>query len=250
VALKKIADKNQFYKEIKMLDLLRHPNIVLFIASCYDNNDYCIISEYLSLGSLHAVLKDFSIKLEFELRIKICKQIAISILFMHNRGIIHRDIKSLNILVDKNFTIKLADFGLAYPKEDDPNTINIIDGTVQWMAPELFENAVPNEKADVYSFGIVLWEIESRKSPFTKLSNTLSIIYAITHKDERPIIPEKCDKNLKDLMTKCWDPNPTNRPTFSEIVDRLTAIENEQATPRKRRQTVHEISHNKLSLES
>ena len=133
------------------------------------------------------------------------------------RPIIHRDLKSLNILIDDAFRAKIADFGWTRIKGDEM-TDRI--GTFQWMAPEVITGKIYSEKADVYSFGIILWEISAREPPYKNIMGT-KVSVEVVKNDLRPKIPKKTPEAMARLMKKFWDRNPLKRPSFKEIIMEL-----------------------------
>jgi len=137
---------------------------------------------------------------------------------------VHRDLKSANLLVDFNNRIKIADFGFAQLKTDCALENNVPKGTLLWMAPEIMLRQPYNEKVDVYSFAIVLWEIITRKKPFPNHTEPFVFCKAVCLAQERPPIPPDIPQALQHLLTICWSPNPQDRIAFDEIVFRLSEI--------------------------
>ncbi len=127
-----------------------------------------------------------------------------------NPPVLHRDLKSLNLLLDESSRVKLADFG--WTKGLDNYMTGKI-GTYQWMAPEVIASQKYSEKADVFSYGIILWEIASREPPFKHLSG-LQVSLEVLNNDLRPPIPKKTPEPFAKLMRKCWDREPSKRPSF------------------------------------
>lgn len=216
----------EFESETNILKTVRHPNVVLFLGvssnSDSSNGEMCLITEFMSRGSLHHVLKDKTVKLDTYAKICIAYEAAagMNYLHKHNPPIIHRDLKSHNLLVDDSLTVKVTDFGLAkYLNSDDDNN-NTFCGTLPWTAPEIFRAQGYTVKADVYSFGIVLWEIITRGDVYRGL-NKPDIILGVTQNTLRPQIPTVCHPGIAELMKMCWDDDPNKRPTFEYIVDSL-----------------------------
>ena len=159
------------------------------------------------------------IELDERLRLLMARQIARAMQYLHSRNLIHRDLKSLNLLVNTRFEIKICDFGLSRViDKNQPMTSNI--GTVAWIAPEIFSNKkLYTEKADVYSYGIILWELLTRQMPFAE-AEAFTIPVLVT-KGKRPTLPKKVPKDYGKLMEKCWHQKGEKRPSFDEIVLRL-----------------------------
>ena len=133
--------------------------------------------------------------------------------------ILHRDLKSANILLDESYTAKVCDFGLSRLKAQERSMTGNC-GTVQWMAPEVLANADYNEKADVYSYGIILWEMLSRECPFEGMT-PIQCALAVLNRNKRPEIPKWCPQPLQALIRACIKKDPEERPMFSEILEAL-----------------------------
>lgn len=130
-------------------------------------------------------------------------------------------------------TVKVLDFGLARiienasPDSDDVYAMSGETGSLRYMAPEVADALPYNSKADVYSFGIILWELNAAKKPFDGLNREM-FYERVVHGGERPPLHRKWPKELTSLMTECWDADMTNRPKFREIVNRLDAMLNKE----------------------
>jgi len=206
-----------------------HPNIVLFLGACTSIPGQLMIVSELMTSNLEAMLLNPHTKLNLLPRMKMAKDAALGILWLHssNPVFIHRDLKTSNLLVDSNMTVKVCDFGLSQIK---PRGVNLRDGqegakgTPLWMAPEVLLGHAFNEKADVYSFGLVLWQICSRQELFPQFDNLDTFIRAICYNHQRPPIPPDTPTALVELITSCWQANPDARPSFSQIVDTLNSI--------------------------
>jgi len=159
---------------------------------------------------------------------KLVKQVscgaAKGMAYLHsgNPPVLHRDLKSANLLLDKSYTTKICDFGLSRLKAQTRSmTANC--GTVQWMAPEVLANKVYDEKADVYSFGIIVWELLSRECPYEGMT-AIQCALAVLNRDKRPEIPKWCPPGLHALIKSCIKKDPASRPTFIEVFDALNAL--------------------------
>uniref|UniRef100_A0A0E0F8J3 non-specific serine/threonine protein kinase n=1 Tax=Oryza meridionalis TaxID=40149 RepID=A0A0E0F8J3_9ORYZ len=146
--------------------------------------------------------------------------------YLHNSSppIVHRDLKSSNLLVDKNWTVKVADFGLSRLKLETFLTTKTGKGTPQWMAPEVLRNEPSNEKSDVYSYGVILWEISTQKIPWDNL-NTMQVVGAVGFMDHRLDIPSDVDPHWASMIESCWDSDPQRRPSFQELLDQLRDLQ-------------------------
>jgi serine/threonine protein kinase len=133
--------------------------------------------------------------------------------------VLHRDLKSANILLDESYTAKVCDFGLSRLKSQDRSMTGNC-GTVQWMAPEVLANQSYNEKADVFSYGIICWELLTRQCPYEGMS-AIQCAMAVLNRNQRPEIPRWCPPPLHALIRRCVKKDPKERPTFTQILDAL-----------------------------
>eukprot|EP00002_Diphylleia_rotans_P001087 TRINITY_DN10603_c0_g1_i1.p1 TRINITY_DN10603_c0_g1~~TRINITY_DN10603_c0_g1_i1.p1 ORF type:complete len:188 (-),score=32.96 TRINITY_DN10603_c0_g1_i1:106-588(-) len=152
---------------------------------------------------------------------KILYQIADAMAYLHSHSppIIHRDLKSPNILVSNldEFIVKLCDFGLARVKSDNQTMTRC--GTGAWIAPEVLKGARYGEKADIYSFGIVCWEVVARQRPYTNMDQLKIGVEVV--KGLRPPIPAGIDPVIDRVMQGCWNGNESLRPSFAEVKSQL-----------------------------
>lgn len=149
--------------------------------------------------------------------------------------IIHRDLKSSNLLVDKNWTVKVGDFGLSRVKHHTYLKTKSGRGTPQWMAPEILCNEQADEKSDVYSYGVVLWEITTEKIPWNDL-NPMQVIGAVGFMNRRLEIPKDVDPLWVSLMESCWCSEPQSRPTFQEILNKLKDLQKKYVVEHRRKE--------------
>lgn len=210
-----------FKREIDTLSALHHFAIVPFVGAC-TKETFCIITEFMSGGSLFSKLhaRGSDGKLSPTQLSIIALGIAYGMEYLHSKQVMHRDLKSLNILLDADKHPKICDFGMART-EDQNNIMTGGVGTPQWTAPEvLLSTGFYNEKADVYSYGIILWEMVTGDIPYRGL-NIYQIASAVKNRNNRPKIPKSCPKNLANFIQCCWDGDSSKRPEFKEIVRAL-----------------------------
>uniref|UniRef100_A0A1J3CWA2 Serine/threonine-protein kinase HT1 n=1 Tax=Noccaea caerulescens TaxID=107243 RepID=A0A1J3CWA2_NOCCA len=206
--------EKQFTKEATILSRLRHPNIVKFVGVDTGN---CIITEYVPKGSLRSYLHHLEQKsLPLQQLIKFGLDIARGMEYIHSRKIVHRDLKPENVLIDKDFNLKIADFGIAC-QEDYCDILGAETGTYRWMAPEVLRRRPHGRKSDVYSFGLVLWEMVAGAVPYEEMI-PVQAAFAVMHKNIRPIMPKDCPAPMKELIEQCWSLQTDKRPEFWQIV--------------------------------
>lgn len=217
-----------FIEELNILKKLRHPNILLYLAACTSGPKYFLITELCELGSLFHWLHeetDRSMLTDIE-RIDIALDIAKGVNYLHsfNPPILHRDLKSLNILLTKHRQVRIADFGWARLRQDHMTKKR---GTFQWMAPELIKYNKYSEKADVFSFAIILWELFCQVYPYDKIDQKEVARNVVNDPNFRPQIMDFIPTNVVALMKNCWSHNPDERYSFDIIIDKLNSIKKE-----------------------
>ncbi|GAM24346.1 hypothetical protein SAMD00019534_075210 [Acytostelium subglobosum LB1] len=214
---------DEFRKELTILSKLRHPNIVLLMAACTQPPNLCFVTEYLCGGSLYDALHSKKIRMNMPLYKKLGIQIAQGMNYLHLSGIIHRDIKSLNLLLDENMNVKICDFGLSRFKSKSAAMTKSI-GSPIWMAPELLMGSDNyTEKVDVYAYGIILWEIGTGELPYSGL-DSVQLAVAVSTKGLRPTIPSTWPAPLHQLIQSCWHQDANQRPTFTQILAQLDKL--------------------------
>jgi len=209
-----------------VLRKLRHPNIVLYMGYCSHPSNFCIITEFLANGSLWDILHNSKIQFTWSRIIKMACDTSMGMSYLHLSKpfpIIHRDLKSANLLVDESFKIKIADFGLSKTKALAQHMTSQT-GTPAYMAPEVITTTDYSEKIDVYGFGIIMWELITRKAPYENLT-PMQILYGVVHQNLRPLIPSLCPPVIYSLINMCWHQLPEKRPSFNEILSCLKSFE-------------------------
>ncbi|KAG0479566.1 hypothetical protein HPP92_010424 [Vanilla planifolia] len=218
--------EQQFAQEVMMLSSLRHPNVVRFIGACKKPMVWCILTEYAKGGSVRQFLsRRQNRSAPLNIAVRQALDVARGMAYMHGLGFIHRDLKSDNLLICGDRSIKIADFGVARI-EVQPEGMTPETGTYRWMAPEMIQHRPYTQKVDVYSFGIVLWELVTGMVPFHNMT-AVQAAFAVVNKAARPIIPIDCPASLAAIMTKCWDANPVVRPSFDNVVRMLENAQTE-----------------------
>ncbi|XP_059646278.1 uncharacterized protein LOC132291639 [Cornus florida] len=215
-----------FRKEVSLMKRLRHPNVLLFMGAVTSPQHLCIVTEFLPRGSLFRLLQRNTTKFDWRRRVHMALDIARGMNYLHhfNPPIVHRDLKSSNLLVDKNWTVKVGDFGLSRLKHQTYLTTKTGKGTPQWMAPEVLRNESADEKSDVYSFGVILWELATEKIPWENL-NSMQVIGAVGFMNQRLDIPKDVDPQWASIIDSCWQSEPRCRPTFQELLEKFKDLQ-------------------------
>ncbi|XP_076891508.1 putative serine/threonine-protein kinase SIS8 [Bidens hawaiensis] len=232
VAVKKFMNQDisgdaltQFKGEIEIMLRLRHPNVVLFMGAVTRPPNLSILTEFLPRGSLYKLLHRTNVQLDEKRRMRMALDVAKGMNYLHtsNPVIVHRDLKTPNLLVDKNWVVKVCDFGMSRMKHHTFLSSKSTAGTPEWMAPEVLRNEPSNEKCDIYSFGVILWELATLRIPWTEM-NSMQVVGAVGFQYRHLDIPETVDPVVARIITDCWHPEPQFRPSFKEIIGRLRSL--------------------------
>ncbi|XP_067833545.1 mitogen-activated protein kinase kinase kinase 13-like, partial [Heptranchias perlo] len=213
VAIKKVREQKE--TDIKPLRKLKHPNIIAFKGVCTQAPCYCIIMEYCAHGQLYEVLRAGR-KITPRLLVDWSSGIASGMNYLHLHKIIHRDLKSPNVLVTHDDTVKISDFGTSKELSDKSTKMSFA-GTVAWMAPEVIRNEPVSEKVDIWSFGVVLWELLTGEVPYKDVDSS-AIIWGVGSNSLHLPVPSTCPDGFKILMKQTWHSKPRNRPSFRQIL--------------------------------
>ncbi|XP_074582288.1 putative serine/threonine-protein kinase SIS8 [Curcuma longa] len=216
----------EFISEVRIMKRLRHPNVVLFMGAVTCVPNLSIVTEFLHRGSLFRLIHRPNNQLDERRRLRMALDIARGMNYLHNCTpiIVHRDLKSPNLLVDKNWVVKVCDFGLSRIKHNTFLSSRSTAGTAEWMAPEVLRNEPSDEKCDVFSFGVILWELCTLQQPWEGM-NPMQVVGAIGFQDRRLDIPDDMDPIIAGIIRKCWQINPKMRPSFAEIMAALKPLQ-------------------------
>jgi ABC-type phosphate transport system substrate-binding protein len=247
----RLAVVETFVREASTMSLLRHPNIVQFLGASVSPPYLYLITEYCTQGSLYDVIhghnnppgssegfgrnskRNFS-KIGKSQKCAFLIDAALGIMYLHGKGIVHRDIKTHNLLVDRTGTVKVADFGTStvlgfnVRATGSENNMKTMVGTPEYVAPEVVtpKGNGYSYKADIYSFGIVAWEVWSGQQPYKDLA-MIDILFGVTTTDIRPPIEAIDEPELAIIIQRCWAKDPDQRPTFEEILNVLRDIDDD-----------------------
>ncbi len=226
VAAKKapVIDKDH----IAALKSLNHKNIIKFYGVyAFNEMKTFIIMALAEEGNLFQFLMRYKLNKERSGEVsrlppplvwKWVFEAASAIQYLHSQSKVHRDIKSQNFLISSSFTLKLGDLGMAKRLVGTKPTSGY--GTCGWMAPEVIEHQRRSQKSDVFSFGIVSWEICTTEVPFSHIKGDFRVMKAVT-KGERPVIPDDIPEILANLIQASWEGDYNKRPNMNEVVMQL-----------------------------
>lgn len=209
----------EFRNEARIMGSLHHNNIVQYLGMCNEDGHRALIMEFCDKGSLNTWLRTTEAE-DWKIRERMCLEISSAIAFLHEKNIQHRDLKSLNVLVTGSLVCKIADFGLAKVKRSTSTLTPTQAGTALWCAPELLKGTSGNSKAtDVYSLGLVLWEITSRKYPYEDAPNNDVALFWIRD-GKKETIPPDTPEYLAVAIRECWA-EADKRPRAEEVERRI-----------------------------
>lgn len=221
-------------REVYAYRLLRHPNICSYIGVCLEPGFYAIITEYLSNGNLFELLYENKVIVSASDRLKISIQLCDAVNFIHRNNMIHRDIKTANIILDRSNNVKLCDFGQTRTMNTATKTNSpgvILDengGSPRYMAPECFYiGRSIDEKSDIWAIACCLLEIFGGPIPFFDCSSNDEVINAIVVEKRKPTIPSWFHPSISNLLSSCFERKPFNRPSSKEILNVLKGINSE-----------------------
>jgi len=210
----------EFKSEIKILAAVDHPNILKFVGAWPRPPQFMILTEFAPRGTLFDVLYKGQVQLNWVLQKRIALDICRGMEYLHASGLLHRDLKSTNLMLDTNFNVKIGDFGIARLIEEDDRGHA---GTYQYMAPEVIAREPFTEKSDVYAFAMVLWEIMARQLPFYGM-DPQEVAQNVLYRGLRPPMPMHCPQPVAVLIDACWSHEPYKRPSFTRAIEVLSKL--------------------------
>jgi serine/threonine protein kinase len=219
------AVQNEFVKtletEINILSKLDHPKIVKYLGSERVSTSLCTYLEYVSGGSLNRILSHFGPLTEEVVQIYL-KQVVEGLGYLHSKGVVHRDLKCANILIDGEGIVKLSDFGCS-AKYDSSQTqqsslLTSLKGSILWMAPEVMRQSGYGRKADVWSLGCTAIEMITGKPPWPVFDDAMQAIIRIGLSNDVPEVPTHVSAEAQDFISLCIRRDPKQRPTAFQLL--------------------------------
>ncbi|XP_047446137.1 tyrosine-protein kinase ABL2-like [Mugil cephalus] len=248
VAVKKLL---KIDKEAEILSVLSHKNIIQFYGAVLESPNYGIVTEYANGGSLYEYLSsEQSEEMDMEQIMAWAIQIAKGMHYLHAEApvkVIHRDLKSRNVVMTADKVLKICDFGAS--KFLSHTTHMTVVGTFPWMAPEVIQSLPVSETCDTYSYGVVLWEMLTREVPFKGFEG-LQVAWLVVEKQERLTIPTSCPASFAELMRKCWQADPKERPQFKQVLVTLETMANDSRLPDQCNSFLHNKDQWRCEIES
>lgn len=236
VAVKTLHDRNSWDNPTEVIAFLneglvmkdfQHPNVLALIGVSIDSNGLpMVITPFMKYGDLKTYISDEASSPTVRELIDFGTQVARGMAYLSMLKFVHRDLAARNCMLDENMTVKIADFGLSrdiYERDYYSSDNREIKLPVKWMAIESLENRTYDTKTDVWSYGVLLWELMTRGVvPYPDVNNF--DVFKYLKEGRRMLRPRYCPVILYKIMLSCWDENPANRPTFSELEIRVSNV--------------------------
>lgn len=237
VAVKMMKTSDDFMRsfmtEASLMTCLRHENIIRFLGITFDGPNICLVTEYMEKGSLSEYLRSRGRQIvtprdQIKFAIDTCAGMA----YLESKKIVHRDLAARNVLLSATCTAKVSDFGLA--SQEKFKDIYLVSGSscrvpIKWTAPEALRSGEFSSKSDMWSFGILLYEIYSfGRLPYPKFPLTEVVKYVENGYRMDP--PQDCPSNIYAIMRRAWDADPSKRPSFAEISMELDNTDQTEST--------------------
>ncbi|GAM23718.1 hypothetical protein SAMD00019534_068930 [Acytostelium subglobosum LB1] len=220
------SELKAFQNEVAIWKQIFHPNVVMCMGACTKPGKIMIVSE-LMRSDLEKLIHRSPEPPPLYQRMKMALDAALGMNWLHGiNNILHRDLKLANLMIGKDNTVKITDFGFSQALKSGTTTTDQRGpkGTALYMAPEVMQKKEFNEKADVYSFGLILYELATCEELFPDYSEMEEFSNAICNLRLRPTVPNHLPKSLAMLMQRCWDHDSTMRPSFSEVSQKMNEV--------------------------
>ncbi|OCT62510.1 tyrosine-protein kinase Srms [Xenopus laevis] len=219
-------NESDFKKEVDALKSLCHRNLIQLYAVCSVGEPVYIVTELMSKGSLLQFLQGNEGRHLTDANfMHIISQVADGMVYLESKHVVHRDLATRNVLVGEKLVCKIADFGLARLLKDDLYSLQVnMKIPIKWTAPEVITHGKYSTKSDIWSYGIVMYEVFMLgEMPYPGMNNQEVIAEVIS--GYRLPKPDRCSSDVYKLMMECWQEKPSQRPSFYEVVEKLTPIQ-------------------------
>jgi len=214
-------------REIESFRHLRHKRLVSFIGACLEIPNLCLVTEYMPGGSLHHLLHIVKLRLPLLHCINMCLQLADGVTYLHSQVplVVHRDLKSLNVVLDLNLNLKLCDFGLTESMDRTHITKKNNGGSPRYMAPELFDNKSKiTEKVDIWSMGCIFTEIFGGPLPYEGINTLADLTREMLVNRRMPTIPSHLPEPIQNIIRSCYNFDARLRPSAKQVFDQLRDV--------------------------
>lgn len=219
----------EFHREIQIMDRLHATEVVQLFGYCREQAATCLVMEYLEQGDLYQLVQKRVFTPEEQK--KLILDIGRGLRYLHSQGIIHRDLKSANILINADGHAKISDFGLSKIRTLSVGTVHQRSEALQWMAPEVRHlNPHYSEASDIYGFGVIVWEILTGLAPFHARTQENPRFSDLAGKLPGKI-PESLPAVYQELIRGCWSEDPSKRPSLAEVLGKVEAYDPRPASP-------------------
>ena len=251
VAVKKLFNQDMmgkglsdFRREVQMLSRLRHPSIVLWLGACTQAPNLTIVLEYMDKGSLHQFIHRTTTPYSLLTLTRWAMTIAQGMVYLHSAKpfpIVHCDLNTNNVLVNRDGNVKITDFGLSKVKHSSRMSRQTgMTGTVNYASPEVIRGSKFSEASDVFAYGVILWELLTRRIPWEDL-NEYQIVFQMTSQLESPLaatakaleIPDSAPEGYRKIIHGTWATHPERRSTFKDVLVDIRDIYREQVEKEK-----------------
>ena len=220
--------------ELRIMCALRHPCVIDVHGAFEEGDQLHLIMALARNGDVRQMLARYEEEQKsfddeyWELVTRLAEQTVAGIRYLLGKGILHHDLKAQNLLLDENYKIKVSDFGLAKATDEvrfgaGSTSEGVQKGSSLWMSPEYLNGSPYDEKCDVYSFGMVLLELVTRRLPWVEVKELSQIVLKVAQGQRPPLPDNGLPSQLRDLIQRCWAQEPGERPTFDEIALALAA---------------------------
>lgn len=236
VAIKQLFWDNSVLPEVIIEDLtreiesfrhLQHKRLVGFLGACLEIPNLCLVTEYMPGGSLHHLLHVRKLRLPLLHCINMCLQLADGVMYLHAQVpcVVHRDLKSLNVVLDMNLNLKLCDFGLTESMDRTHITKKNNGGSPRYMAPELFDNKSKiTEKVDIWSMGCIFTEIFGGPLPYEGINTLADLTREMLVHRRTPVIPPHVPDAIQSIIRSCYNFDYRLRPSARQVFDQLRDV--------------------------